>query len=81
MTLKEQLIEAKKDRDDYRSRAYQAEDELKKNKEEDRYRLSVKYSDEREASKYFVEIIRWLVNPETAKDPFNQIEGKKVNKF
>ena len=83
-SLRKQLEEALESRDYYRDRENQgysklrkAEEELKELHREYDLHMRGEISAERQANKNLLEIIRWLANPTTAKDPFNEIERAK----
>ena len=85
-SLKKQLEKALEDKNYYReqssaaySRAQKAEEELKKIRQADMLGLSQRVEREVDHNRILLEIIRWLANPTTATDPFNEAGRLKNN--
>jgi hypothetical protein len=85
-SLKQQLEEALNQLEhknqtigDYYRRFTKAEDELKVLRSQHERYLQTDISTKQQTNKTLLEIIRWLVNPTTAKDPWNEIERQSKN--
>lgn len=77
--LENDLEHAKKSRDDYYTRWQKLEDEKKERQRNEMFRLEEQTKQFISLTETLREIIRWQINPETARTPFNPLfkEGDK----
>lgn len=85
-SLRQQLEEALRELEhkrqtisDYYSRFTKAEEKLKEYERQNMVNTSRALDAEQKANKQLLEIIRWMINPNTAKDPWNELETRKNN--
>ena len=75
--LEEELEEERNDARTVRNRLYETERELNSIRNDRAINLERNFEREIDLSKNLLEIIRWMVNPETAKSPFNPTKDER----
>jgi hypothetical protein len=69
-SLEEEIERIEVDRDDYRRKYFDADEKLKEASREDMFKIGRNNESLISQEKNLLEIIRWLINKETAKSPF-----------
>lgn len=82
-SLEAEIERVEGDRDDYRRKYFEADDKLKEISREDMFKVGRDNDALISQSKNLLEIIRWLINNETAKSPFmpEKSQRDERNKF
>jgi hypothetical protein len=78
--LKVELVRAETVASGYLGRARTAEEELEKKRRDEIMVMNNRYERERDKSEVLFEVVRWLINPDLAKDPFSEVARQEKEK-
>lgn len=79
-SLEEEIERIEVDRDDYRRKYFDADEKLKEVSREDMFKIGRNNESLISQEKNLLEIIRWLINKETAKSPFMPEKSQRDEK-